>query len=161
MPAPSTLLQLHDTAWHQVYGTAPVAERGFVFDFRLTSIGPLIITRPKSEPSPFRADSTYTVITRLAPIDRSTGREVNIRAPEYRKWMTDLFAVHGMLLTDVPHLTVEDVPFGRPGKPYVRTIVVSCRVRIADKDRADKAWANGIGRYRAYGCGTLMLKKSH
>ena len=157
----TTLLQLHDTAWNQVYGAAPVAERGFLFDFRLTSAGPLVLTRLKSDPSPFRQNGDYTVITRLAPVDRSTGREINIRSRDYRQWMTHLFAIHGMDLTDVAHLTVEDVPFGRPGKPFVRTIVVSCRVRVTDTERAGNAWANGVGRYRAYGCGTLMLKKSH
>lgn len=152
--------RIHEEAWATAVGSAPCNQRPFIFDFRIINGSRLFLhVRPCGEQAPFSADQTIRIVVRLAAVRRRGNEELSIPAEDLGRWMADLFGRHGFRLDAIVDLSLERIPFGRAGNPrrYIPTVIARAQVTVADFASASKAWGHGIGRDRAWGCGTLLL----
>lgn len=151
---------IHERAWTKAVGTAPCGQRPFLFDFRVIAGSRLFLhVRPRGEEAPFSAGRMARIVVRLSAIRRRDGVEIPVPAEELGRWMAERFAHHGFRLDSITNLTPERIPFGPAGdtRRYINTVIVRATVTVVDFAAASNAWANGIGRDRAWGCGTLLL----
>lgn len=167
----TTAVDIHKAAWSRITRDAPCGARPFLFDFRLVNGRPFVHARPQSEPSPFTQGRTYHLIVRLAPVRRVRvhGKVVERfvgRDEGFRSWVTALLARQGLRLKHAHQIVWEDLALGKPvarnRHPHVlHTALLSFDVVVVDASLAAKAWEHGIGRHRAWGCGTLILKHAY
>ncbi|OBS08963.1 hypothetical protein Thpro_022080 [Acidihalobacter prosperus] len=155
---------IHKSAWAKATDGAPCAHRPFLFDFRqVAGRGIYLYTRPLGEASPLRAGHSYPLVVRLAATHRAknpAGKIVERRISEHElpEWLGRIFARHGMRVDGIQHAQFEPVKVGRGGLDVLSTVMVAAQVLIEDEAKAAHAWGHGIGRGKAWGCGTLMLR---
>jgi len=163
-----TAVDVHKAAWAHITKGAPCGERPFLFDFRFVNGKPFILSRPLSESSPLGQDRGYRLVVRLAPVRRSRQNrkivERFVGEDQILPWTTALLARHGLRLEHVHQMAWESLDLGKPtGKRHrrhiLRTALLSFDAVVVDADLAARAWGHGIGRHRAWGCGTLVLKR--
>lgn len=167
----TTAVDIHKAAWARMTQGSPCGERPFLFDFRLVNGKSFVHTRSRSEPSPFARDRAYHLIVRLAPVRRARvdGKVVERfvgRGRGFSSWVTDLLTRHGLRLERTHQIVWEDLDLGKPvarnHHPHVlHTAILSFDAVVVDASLAGKAWERGIGRHRAWGCGTLILKHAY
>lgn len=165
-----TAVDIHKAAWARLTKDAPCGPRPFLFDFRLVNGRPFVHARPQSEPSPFIHDQHYHLIVRLAPVRRARihnkAVERFVGRADFIPWATDVLARNGLQLTRVHQIVWEDLDLGKPvarrHRPYVlHTALLSFDAAVVDATLAAKAWEQGLGRHRAWGCGTLLVKHKY
>lgn len=164
-----TAVDIHRSAWSFIHGQRVHKEgRDFLFDFRVSPDQILINTRPAGQSSPLRFGSAYRFTVRLTPIRRSaTGngkvKERAIARSEAQNWAIALLARNGLRVEQVRQTLWESFLLGKKtahtAHPHIlHTFLMSFDATVTDQELADRAWARGIGRGRAWGCGTLILK---
>jgi len=162
-----TAVEVHKAAWAHITKGAPCGERPFLFDFRFVNGKLFILSRPLSELSPLEQDQSYRLIVRLAPVRRPRENHKTIERfvgeDQILPWATALIIRHGLRLERVHQVAWENLDLGKPtGKRYrrhlLRTALLSFDAVVVDAGLAARAWGHGIGRHRAWGCGTLILK---
>lgn len=164
-----TAVDIHRSVWGFVHGQRSHKDgRNFLFDFRVSPDQILISTRDMDQPSPLRFGATYRFAIRLTPVRRrATGngkvKERAVPRSEAQDWAIDLLARNGLRVDQVRQTLWESFLLGKKVshkyRPHVlHTLLMSIDATVIDQELADRAWGRGIGRGRAWGCGTLTLK---
>lgn len=141
---------IHRQAWRLRHGASSVPRRDF-----------LVCTRPVGERAGFLPGDLCLVDCQLAAITRKENREFPVPMARFEPWLSALLARNGMTLLRVMRADPVPVPMGRSrdGKqrPTLHTVRARFAVRIDDAAQAEHAYAFGLGRHKAWGCGAMTI----
>ncbi|OIQ71080.1 CRISPR associated protein [mine drainage metagenome] len=123
-----------------------------------------MLSRPIDAECPLVAGKMQGFTVRLAPMRRHGSKETPITdTDQIAQWLGDLLERNGMRLVHVRQIVPQKIPLGRRGEnaareggPVLRTVLVSMAAEVTDLGKASQAWKRGIGRHKAWGCGTLI-----
>lgn len=142
---------LHRDAWSLQHG-ADGSPSGRDFLFRPEGNG--ILFRQRGQESLPRKEHLRAKVL-LIPIRRFRNKEREVPPREFRIWLAELLSRNGM------HL--ERIEFFEPlqlrihnGRTRVAVDSIM-EITITDYDQANRAYQNGIGRFKAFGCGMLLI----
>lgn len=153
---------IHKLAWDHAVGKEQRDQRAFLFDFRIHDGQVLAYTRPMDAPCPLNAGGEYVLQTRLIPMTRHGKKEKRIReSGPMHEWIVTVFSRNGMGV-EIIDLRAESLPLAHPSGPefVLHTHIVTVVAKVNDLSAARKAWARGMGRHKAWGCGTLVLRQT-
>ena len=163
-----TLQQLHKSAW-DLYGNAGDQQRSFLFDFQIADNGMTgLRSRPVGEESPLQSGQSYRLTCRFCPvrrIGRAAGqiirKQYTVPAEEFPAWMCALLDRNGLASTptDIHRILWQHFPFGRSkNQTMIATVFTEFTSTVKDESLAAHAWGHGLGKMKAFGCGSLFLK---
>lgn len=165
---PVCLDSIHKDAWRLFAGErSGFDERPFLFDFRIVGRSPAIMLRPRGAVIPLALGQILDFNVRLAPVTRGHAGDVRsgkvIEKPvsdeALEGWAADLFSRAGFRLLAVRQVVRELIPLRRSNSRPLGMVLCSVALEVCDVAAASRAYSEGIGRYRAYGCGTLVLSR--
>lgn len=98
---------------------------------------------------------------RLNPVRRYDGRrERPVREEEMEKWIEEKLEGHGFKPILVKTISVDKEIFGRKNTSFVTSVLADVSAVVVDKEKAEKAIAEGIGRLKAFGFGMPVIRRT-
>jgi CRISPR system Cascade subunit CasE len=138
---------LHQEAWRLQHEGESVDRRDFLF---APAPNGKLIFRSQDEELPILQMELRCL---LAPVRRIGQKERFVKPREFPSWLSDLLSRNGFALEKL--LMVKPMRMKVRGDRLIPVIDTAFRVRIVDKELANRAYRQGIGRYKAFGCGML------
>jgi CRISPR system Cascade subunit CasE len=159
---------IHKDAWRLFAGErGGFDERPFLFDFRIVGGSPAIMLRPRGAVTPLAMGQILDFNVRLAPVTRAhagddrSGKVIEKPVPDeaLEGWAATLFSRAGFRVLAVRQVIRELIPLRRSDSRPLSMVLCSVTLEVCDVAAASRSYSEGIGRYRAYGCGTLVLSR--
>ena len=141
-------------------------ERGFLFaPIEVRGRAHRVLVRPCHLTRHFAPGQRFELILRAWPTVKHAGRRRSVGAartkdPLRLRWIHARAIQSGFRLLDEPGIRVERVRVPKPGRPFTFN---ACRyrapIRVTDPERFTRAYLQGIGQGRAWGCAMVVLRE--
>ena len=142
-------------------------ERGFLFaPVAVRGRDHRVLVRPRDIATCFAHGQRFDLTLRAVPTVKHAGRRRSIGAARERdplrlRWIHARARERGFRLLDEPEMWVERVRIGRPPRPFsFNACLYRARIAVTEPGRFTRAYTDGLGQGRAWGCGMLILAET-
>ena len=142
-------------------------ERGFLFaPIEVRGRAHRVLVRPCHLARHFAVGQRFELILRAWPTVKHAGRRRSVGAarskdPLRLRWIQARAIQSGFRLLDEPTIRVERVRVPKPGRPFTfNACLYRAPIRVTDPERFTRAYLQGIGQGRAWGCAMVVLRET-